>query len=279
MKKAFAVWAVLTAIVLGATSQASALILRSNDFSADPQWTGFNHTTPSNNYGYSGSTTNATGVAANTGEVGGTTGRNTFDSYYADPALTETLTLNHELFASGNFIIQNPMNGWDHGILVGHFGTSAVDDFAAMTISEPAFGFPQSRVRAQIERDAGGGNTIAATPVLNVTRGVPHTFEYFWDPDAGSTGRGLLTLSIDGVPLTSESPGGVFSLAERNSASPGGPVPIGFDGWGMALGNSSSNLGTVEVFIDNVVYSIPEPSAAMLLGLAAMGAILRRGMR
>ena len=264
MKRAFVS---LVALILMTLAQpVSALILRSNDFSADPLWTAFNNTTPQNNYGYSAGTANAGGT---TGEIGGTTGRNAFDSYYADTALTETLTLNHELYASGRFIIQNPVT-WDHGILVGHFGTSAVDDFAAMTISEPNFSFSQSRVRANIERDAGGGNTIAATPFVNVTRGVPHTFEYFWDPDGGTTGRGLLSLAIDNVILTSEDVGGAFSLAERNAASPGGPVPIGFDGWGMALGGSSIASSTVQVFLDNVVYSIPEPSAVMLLGLAGL---------
>lgn len=267
-------WAGFALIVL-CNHPANALILRSNDFSVDPQWTGSNNTTSPNNFGYSAGTTNATGILANAGEVGGTTARNSFDSFYADTDLTETLTLNHELFGSGSFIIQNP-SAWDHTVWIGHFGTSAVDDFIALTISEPSGAFTQSRVRAEIQRDFLGSNFIAQTPQLNVTRGVPHTFSYFWDPDGGTTGRGLLSLTLDSVTMTSEDPGGSFSLSERNIASPGGIAPIGFNGWGISIPGLNTAASTVEVFLDNVVYSIPEPSSAVLLGLAAVVLARRR---
>ena len=110
--------------------QANSLTLRSNDFAADPQWTGFNNTTSPNAFGYSAGTTNATGITANAGEIGGTTARNNFDGYYADTALTETLTLNHEISGAGSLVIKNP-NAWDHTAFLGHFGTSAVDDYLA----------------------------------------------------------------------------------------------------------------------------------------------------
>lgn len=201
------------------------------------------------------------------GEIGGTFGRSAFGSFYADTSWGETLTLDHELFGSGEFEIDNP-GGWDHPVIIGHFGTAAVDDFVALTILEPSGAFTQSRVQAQIQRDAFSGIVIASTPLLNLTRGVPHTFRYVWDPDGGVTGRGLLSLTVNSVTMTSEDVGGTFSLSERNIASPGGIAPIGFNGWGLADPSLSTSASLVDVFLDNVVYSIPEPSSAALVGMA-----------
>ena len=91
------------AAMLLATTQVSALSMRSEDFSSDPGWTGVNnlpplpHGGPDPDYGYSAGTTNAGGGP---GEAGGFITRahpaNSL-SFYADTTGVGPLTLNDVL--------------------------------------------------------------------------------------------------------------------------------------------------------------------------------------
>lgn len=250
----------LIAVVICGAAQAGFVF---EDFTTDPGWVGVNNTVNQNNYGYSGGTNFAGGAV---GEAGGTTGRETAanSSVYRDIQNVTPHSLNQGLSASGSFIMQNPA-GWDHGIAVGHMNAGDGGDLVALVMSEPAGAFTQSRVRAVVQRD-NGLNTIAATPQLNVTRDVPHTFSYTWNPFGGVTGQGILYLTIDGVTMSSEDTGGIFNLAERTGSTPF----LTYNAWGISVPGVSFAASTVEVFIDNVSYSVPEPASAAAMGLCAV---------
>lgn len=242
-------------LMVAASPSAQASILVTDNFDADPGWTGAGNTASGNSYGYSAGTQNALGTAA--GEGGGLFEGGP-ENYYAD-IVGPSLSLSDALHGDGKFYIDN--HGHDLFIQTGHRSSSTVSPsflglgiYSANSLPDPLFRYAATIV-------LNDGTLLRQPPFGTQLAEGAYQFTYDYDPNIGD---GQLSLTIVGQPTQ------VLSLTAAQRA-----IGATFDAWGIGLDGGSS-VGSADFFIDDVTYTIPEPSAVMLLGLGGMILLWRR---
>ncbi|MCC7519514.1 MAG: PEP-CTERM sorting domain-containing protein [Verrucomicrobiae bacterium] len=260
MKKLFIILtAALGIFVAGPSGQARVV---TNFFDVDPQWSVLNNQNSTNNFGYSASTTVAGGSA---GEVGGRIQRTNYDAYYADTASfgSNFLTLDNSFFASGKFDVTNA-NAMDNDPIIGHF-SEGVDDksLAGLLVQENSAG--NFRVGARI-RLANGTSRDSSLSII--PQNGDYWFSYAYDPNGGTNSQGRLSLNVTN---------GTYNLNYAvDLTAADRAVGATFDGWGLYSRAISTSTAFGEVYMDDVIYLVPEPSALALLGLSGLLLMWRR---
>ena len=236
---------------------------RTQNFDTDPNWGALNNTSSPLNFGFR-NTSHITGATA--GEAGGTFTRTNLVNYYADTNLTENLRETFKLQASGK-LTADAFNGFDGAVLLGYFdrsGTSSV----GLGINEPSPSPSPFRVGLFIT--LGNGVTRSAFPVATVVTGKDYDWSFTYDP-AGAGGNGEITAMLTGIDVVSSQS---FSLA----LNPGDKVGPGFllNSFGLRSALAGGTSGTADFFVDNLTYTIPEPSCLALLALGGFMIVRRR---
>lgn len=105
--------------------------------------------------------------------------------------------------------------------------------------------------------------TVGSVAFTPLSPNVDHTWSFSWDPNGGS-GSGELTVVLDGVTEFIE-----LDATQR-------AIGANFDGFGIgataAISSDSSQFA--DVFIDNVTYSVPEPSTLAFIATASLGGLV-----
>jgi parallel beta-helix repeat protein len=184
----------------------------------------------------------------------------TFDpvSYYADPHLGGTLTLDDSIHANGELIITNPQE-WNQNIHIGFFDRSDAEanllsNAIGLVALEPDSrqGSNGIRVAAYISLASGPemlGSWVNAPDGL--LPDVLYTWRYDYDPVGGTAGAGALDLEVfaDGFSIGTSR---IELTAEQRETG------AGFDAFGLRNGGypaRSNNPNTVNVYTDNVTYT------------------------
>jgi len=251
------------AILVALAAQARAAIIVTNNFDSDPLWTGVNNTSGGANYGFSPGTSNAGGSA---GEVGGLFTRQAAENYYAHVFMsgvgTDVLNYDSEIEGSGRFIVSS-LSAFDNNVLIGHRSSSLSDfSFLGLFIAEST----PSLVRTYAGIVADDGTLFLGGPMF-ASVGTAYDFGYDYDPQGGVNSLGRLTLTVTGL-------GTVFTDV---SASQRSADPIFLNAFGIGTPSVSSvPSNQANVFFDNAIYTIPEPTSVVLLCLAGLALARRR---
>jgi len=263
--KGFLTMLVAGLLIVAATRSGSAMILATNNFDTDPNWTGNGNTSGGANYGFSVGTSNAGGSP---GEVGGLFTRRASENHYADIFMSgvgnENFTYNHPIQASGKVVLTS-QSGFNNNILLGH--RSSGSDFSFMGLMVAESSATHNRYFALIQAD--DGTAYLGGPLL-VPVGSIEDFSYSYDPLGGVNGLGRLTLSIIGATT------GTLTVDVSAAMRAGDPVFLNAFGIGTPNTFSDDANNQANVFFDNAIYSIPEPASVWLLGLAAAILLRRR---
>lgn len=241
---------------------------------------------PTNDFGFS-NTNNAGGTA---GEAGGTFGRSTQHHTYSDTDLTVTpdgvFDRTKTMVLSGKAVITGSSNP-DTTVFVGYSaGGLAVGDqqFIGLTILEPNPAGGPYRLRAVIQNEqfnAFPTHAVASAPIT-IAEDTPFTFDLIYSDtgvgDNGIAGDGIGHLfgTIAGTPVDLQASGILTALDLSANI---------FDRFGIGVGfNGSNDPNTLNVFFDDLTYSIqevPEPStfALVLVGMSGLVANARRKRR
>jgi len=238
---------VLSLAIATVAVNAHAIGLTSNNFDVDPQWHAVNNRTAPQNFGY----TNTSFAGGSPGEIGGTVTRDSTLAFYADN-LGPILSLEDPLFMSG-LIKEIPAGSSSH-IQLGWFRAS--------TASHP----PTSYLGLELSNS---GIYIGFAdnngPLLDILTSVPAggltSFSLSYDPNAGANGR--ITFVGNGSSTTAYD----LTATERSDGAT-------FDHFGLF--NVTVDGNPAQVFVDNLIYTAPEPSVLALLGLAGMMRLWRR---
>jgi hypothetical protein len=243
----------LASLVAGA---ARAAITKTQNFDTDPNWTGVGNLTAPNNYGYRASPSNQAG-GANPGEAGGTFARRSTEDLYCDTAsfADGAFNLSMPLTGSGKFDANNAAN-MNNAVLIGHRSKSTVNrSFIGLAV------FESNVKRATMVRISAyaqfSDNAVAQSPVDNVPYNSDYTFAYAYSPWGGATGNGQLSLTVTSV-LASYNHTFTVDLSAANRAA-----GATFDAFGIGGSIINNTTETGDVFIDDVTYTVPEPSAAL----------------
>jgi hypothetical protein len=257
--------AALAGLVLIALPAAWAAVV-SNNFDTDPGWTGVSNQDGFNNYGY----TNSAVAGGSPGEVGGRFQRRGYESFYGDTSWGGSFNLNQAFFASGKYDATNT-GTMNSGGTIGHFSEGAADR------SSIGVGFSEANIlpfasffRAYPLLQLSDGSAVAGT-VTNLPVNGNYWFSYAYDPLSGVNAQGRLSLTITNATGT------LFtSFVDLTS----GQRAIGatFDAWGMYGGAANNTAEFGEVYIDDVLYAVPEPEPATV-ALLVTGAALCVGRR
>jgi hypothetical protein len=185
--------------------------------------------------------------AAKTGAVGGIVARSSRSAWYADTRLDSPLSLSHAIESRGRVAMIRSINTI---VDVGHFSVQKVEggaNIGMMAAEGPRF-------FACVVLPSG---TRLLSPPIAGEHGVEYTWSYRYDPaggvddpaDADSVGEGLLTLELerDGVPKGTVS---IDLTAEQRG------VAAAFDAFGMLFRGASDADSPLELFIDDVEYTI-----------------------
>lgn len=247
---------------LGAGANQAALPVKAESFDDDPLWVSSNNQTSPNNYGFT-NTSHITGASA--GEVGGTIGSASL-SYYGDAA-ADGLTLYTNLVASGKLTIDT------HGGFSGAWGLGWFDrtqsgspTFLGLRFVDPLTGASPVRLRVAYVRPGGDVNEdVGGTMTLDSGKDYDWTFSY--DP-TGNGGFGTVSATITGIDVV-DSESTTWNLHPADK-----PMGSRFNTFGIV--KIASGSGTPEFFIDNLTYTIPEPSSLAIAGLLLVLSALRK---
>lgn len=228
----------------------SAAPVVTNHFDADPNWDAVNNRTAPQNFGF----TNSNLAGASAGEIGGFYARHPTAAFYAHN-FGPGLSFNDTLFAAGNMKVISIPDG--SGMTIGWFDSAT-------------FHYSSSRNVLGLEiLDGGVYITVAdgTTPGFpnEIATGVSSTsltnFSLAYNPNLGSFGR--VTFVGNGTTVVSYD----LTAAERGNGAQ-------FNHFGTF---DITLLGqTTELYFDDLIYSIPEPSC---LALLALGGVLLRWRR
>jgi hypothetical protein len=257
--------------VLTISSAAMAAPTKFQDFTFDPNWTGVGNTTV-NNYGYSAATNHAGGA---TGEAGGTFVRRATEDYYADVASFTggggAFGLNTGLVGSGRFDAFDT-SAMDGNVLIGHRSASTSNrSFLGLGVIESNT-LPVTNIRLGAFLILNDGTSVAGTAFGNIPNNTDRTFSYVYDPTGGVNSQGRLTLTVStvGSPFIID-----LTAAHRT-------IGATFDAWGIGGSIVSNTAANGKVFIDDVTYTVPEPTVglgATLLVLARLKRVRRPAAR
>ena len=221
------------AVLLG-VGQTSTAAIQTENFDVDPGWTVVGSGVNGNDFGYQAASSYAGGSP---GEGGGRFTRSDFVTYYADTDLGGTLTLDQPFSASGKFSHTDadwPDFGWPE--IVGHFSPTG---YGRIGVGFTDTSTPNLHWRATILTND-FFTSFGSTPVL-VTPNVEHTWAYEWDPDGGTSGGGMLAVTLDGDVHTIE-----LTAAERAIGAT--LTAFGFAGTG-APGGTSKDYQYADMYI------------------------------
>jgi hypothetical protein len=240
----------LTLLVSLSVTGASNAGVVTDNFDADPGWTGTGNQSNGNNYGFSASTSFAGGAL---GEIGGTFSRTNPHRYF-DSTLGGTfgtLSLDQALSITGRVIVRNPIN-YNNNIIFGFFDSADPDNTAlGFQISE-ASNQSTADHRLFLRSESTHGNSVVIDGY-----DIARTFALTYDP----TGPGSLTIELQG-------PGGASLTEQLNTSFRGSGAlldSIGFVDGG--LGNNPANQ--VDIFVDDLAYTSPLPSGGVVPELDA----------
>ena len=259
-------------LIGAAAPQTCPALLVANSFDTDPGWTGVNNRDGFYDYGW----TNTAVAGGAAGEVGGRFQRRGYDSYYADTAS----------FAGGSFSLGDSFSAsgkWDvtdhaaqnSSILIGHLSAGGADkSFIGLESFEASGGGASNRTQAVVILSDG-------TKLTSVTDGTPGAFQlvftdadnwfgYTYNPTGGAFTQGQLTLTVTN---SVQSYAYTVDLMAANRAT-----GATFGAWGMYAPPINNTTEFFEAYMDDVIYSVPEPtSVALLLAGGAVLAVWRRG--
>ena len=225
-------------------------------FDNDPGWTTVNLPSDGNDFGYR----NSNFAGGNAGEIGGFVSQTDEISWYGDDTI-QPLTGDDAISASGLLNIRSVENGFNHNILIGHFDNDAFlppepSQFNAIGLqvlennNSPPYSF-------RIVYAAGTG-----AAELFVVTGVDEsrTWSYDYDPYDGSFGS--LTISVSGAGGTTATH--FLTSAERNSIGD-------LDTFGLAAkAERFAAAPRMQFYVDNSIYTVPEPSTFVLAALGLL---------
>jgi hypothetical protein len=247
-------FAAICLCLLARPTAAPAQVVRTQSFDTNPGWATVGSGVNGNSFGYL-----VTGRAGGTaGEGGGQYTRSTTTRYYGDTNLGGALTLNQPFSAGGKFnptAFSAPDIGT--GLVLGHFAVGGVGQVGIVFNNDASNLYWRAYVRFNDGTDV---NTLANVIGANVAR----TWDYTWNPAGGAQGGGLLTVDVSG-------PGGGTQTIDLNPAQRALGSTV--DAFGLSSRPAvSSNSGQfVDLAIDDLSYTaVPEPSALVLVGVAAL---------
>jgi M6 family metalloprotease-like protein len=227
-------------------------------------WTGFGNI--SNRDSFNGTNVFVPSLPGDEWKSGGTFARassalgETADpiSYYADPHLGGTLTLDDPIHADGELIV-TAIDDFDGSVEIGFFNRADAEahlnrNLLSLRVLEPSSRQGTDGIRIIAEIALANGTLVFGTPVNTpdgLEVGVPYTWNYDYDPTGGTGGQGRLDVEVfaDGVSLGT-------STVELSAAHRG--IGASLDAFGLHNGGGtvkSNNPNTVTLYIDNVTYT------------------------
>jgi hypothetical protein len=260
------VWIVTVAIGIAATVQAQ-LPTRTETFDTGPGLfsSTFGNNEQGNSFDFSNSN-NTLGASA-AGEIGGTFSRQSFWNYIGDTNFPEPLNRTQTFEMSGELIITQNIGadgtlalGWFNTVTTGSQATGA--DFLGITIAEPNAA-TNGRFRLALSAISSTG-TFTSSGVFQLEIGVPIEFSLIYS--GNPSGGGIFTGTVGTAALTLNAPNSPATL---------------FDGFGFGTGFNSTEdeLLQVMAYVDNLLYTVPEPSSAFLCCAGFVFLMQRRSLR
>jgi hypothetical protein len=236
-------------------------------------WTGSQNTINGNNFGYS-SGTNFTGSTSGSSEAGGTMTLVNVLAYYADVTLGGSLTLDDRIEGSGEFEFTNPQSP-NNNHDIGHFDTGDTQtdrwpDNIGIRLSEfPNDSGSQNSFRLYPNicfeslngcADGGGSNFI----LLNGDG--DYRFEYVYDPTIGDGRLSMTVFDSSLSPLGTK----IIDIVSAHRTAGASFNAFGLMVKAPSTADSPNPSRTADIYIDNVSYSVPEPSSVALALIALL---------
>lgn len=247
---------VLAVAALGLMHAASAFALdadnttKTETFDVEPDWIGFQNHAGANDFGFS--ETNNLGSPSMLGEAGGNLGRD-IRAWYADDVgeldpSTDMLTMSGRMWVhiEGNNDTEAHLGWFDKDGLGGANTPSHYMGFRL--INDPPY---EVRVLWQTASNQNGQTDVDAFE-FGINDSVPFDFEFTYNP-SGFNNQGQISASINGgSPVIVNLPFGV----KDNFAN--------FDRFGLIGGNIAGQNRYVEVYVDDLTYTLNKSAAATL---------------
>ena len=258
---------VLSLLALIGTASTMYAETRTQNFDVNPpNWTGSNNTTGGNNFGFT-NTSFAGGAAA--GEAGGGMNNNaTSESYYGDTKFGLPLTLNLPFSATTKFDFNNVSTS-AKSFQIGYFKSGNADrSFLGLDIQD--WIGATTKVRGALTLS--DGTALLGTTSFNQPINQDYTLTFSYDPNIGFgrfTGSWAPAVPSGGV-------GGSWTIDLTSAQRSTGAT---FDGFGLYAPLGFTGNGTLDLFIDDATYTVPEPSAVGLVILAGIGLFWHRRSR
>ena len=249
---------------------------RFQNFDSSPStWVGYNNQSGplGTSYGFSNSA-NAGGTA---GEAGGTLPEriNGVITYYADTDFFETLSQKGTVLTAGGRI--KVVSAYsDGGLKLGWFDKTVApgwNDYVGLTIAGQTDGVywgPQAILdQYAFAYNPPGGFHSPHTPLVI---GETYLFSMTYDPTGTDATHGSLTVELRNAGDNSL----LESITTSNIVSGAGNYTATLDAFGLQSNYGSSIPGgNYEVFVDNLSYTAPAPSALTLLAVGLLERLIR----
>jgi hypothetical protein len=223
-------------------------------------WTG------QNNPSFGFSNTDFTQGTSPAGEAGGLFFRTNVLAFYADTTVADKpfFDLFNRFEAHGELALVTPASSAGEPMYLGYF-----DRDHPTPISHAFLGFvvfqntnPNTPFSLQSAAVQQGGTSGA------LSNGV-YTFDMLYDPNfSGNDGRLTTTFYTNATPVLTVFSDVVAGAKNGRSARTGGYLDL--DAFGLVTGQTFDGGGTLQAFVDNLAYTVPEPSAAAVLCLAGL---------
>jgi len=281
----------LVTVGLGTFAMGASLVTEHFNNNSDAYWTGLNNRTGGQNYGFSntdntgtatnpGSPSNVGGPASGAGEFGGVVatapfGANGGTNFYAFNVGGLNLgTTNVE--AHGVYRCDSP--GGNQALLVGFFKDATTFWEADPTHhNDDPKGFvgmqwgQGNNPRAQIYDIGDNGNSDPGPSLGAITTATSVPFSFLYSaPPAGSSNKGALSITVNGLTSSCNMTGTAFTGADL------------FNFFGVMSGGRNSNSGSATIYMDDLSFTsnnpipVPEPASLGLLSLGGLALIRRR---
>ena len=218
-------------------------------------------------YGWSDSA-NAGGTA---GEAGGDFARYGTSNWYADTTIG-TLTLDDPMAASGTFRLVDP-GSWIGGQVIGWFNK---DDFGySDTIGIRMNDTSAAAYRWEPRIDFTSGQSGLPRPVMTLSTDVHYSWELTYDPAGGDNQSGLVTLQVwdddDNHALMGTKELHMTADQRANEA-----LTVNAFGISTVAQSNPNPAQFANMFMDDLVYTVPEPTMLALLAFGGLGLLRRR---
>jgi hypothetical protein len=237
-------------------------------FDADPGWSASGNRGAGNDYGYLGGASNMAG-GSSPGEAGGTFKRTGVFTYYADADLKGSFDTSEPLTMSGQIAVAEaiPDPGSDRNI-VGYLDRdSATPTMLGIRICDPKNSRADWRIRLYSINTAGEKQGSPAGEGVEMAADGSYTFEWSYDPTAGTNGRLSVTVyTQDGsiwVSNADDEASQEETITMDLSAGHGtDDAEARFNAFGMGVFQQESNAFTATIYLDDLLYNIIEPGKA-----------------